>query len=154
MTDGLEIPSSPESEPFWDATARGVLVLQWCHRCAVPIHFPRVVCPHCLGDDLHWREASGRGVVHAFTVVHGRPPRRLAGRDPYVAALVELAEGPRLMTNIVGCPTAAVHVGQPVTVCWEDVSDPRGRRLPVFRPDAADPGGSGAGRSGAGGSGG
>lgn len=124
--------SSPESEPFWEATRTKRLVLQWCTACGEPVHFPRAFCPHCQspGSALEWREASGHGVVHAVTVEH-RP--ELSGEDaPFAVALVQLAEGPRLMTNVVGCPAADVTIGMAVSVTWEELED--GRCLPLFEP--------------------
>lgn len=132
---GMELATWPESAAFWDAAAEGRFVLQWCMSCAAPVHFPRVACPTCLGNDLEWRDASGRGVVYACTVVHTRGPARVRDRSPYVVALVELDEGVRFMTNVFGCPADDVHVGMRVCVTWEAVGDPHGRQLPVFEPD-------------------
>lgn len=121
----FEPPVGEAAEPFWAATRDGRLVLQWCTDCERPVWYPREVCPGCLGDTLEWRDASGRGAVYACTVEHKAEP-------PYVVALVELDEGVRLLSNIVGCPPDAVGVGDRVQVTWEELSD--GRRLPLFAP--------------------
>ncbi|HZT67756.1 MAG TPA: Zn-ribbon domain-containing OB-fold protein [Acidimicrobiales bacterium] len=132
MTARLEPPVSPEAAPFWDATRQRQLMLQWCRACDLPVHHPRVLCPRCGGTDLDWREAAGRGRVHAFTVLHRPGNPTMAERVPYVVALIDLEEGARMMSNVVGCEPGRVAVGMPVRVGWEDLPD--GRALPVFEP--------------------
>lgn len=138
MTEALrfEPPVTETSEPFWEATRDGRLILQWCRRCEQPVWFPREVCPGCLGSDLEWRDSPGEGEVYACSVEHRAQTRALEA--PYVVALVELDEGVRLLTNVVGCPPESVAIGDRVTVTWEQLSD--GRQLPLFAP--ADPGGT------------
>jgi uncharacterized OB-fold protein len=83
---------------------------------------------------MTWREASGRGTVHAAVVEH-RPERAgaaFAGGQPYCVALVDLEEGVRVMTNVVGCAPDDVHAGMAVALAWEPLSD--GRQLPLFQP--------------------
>jgi uncharacterized OB-fold protein len=126
----FEPPISEVAEPFWDATRGGRLLLQWCTACARPVWYPREVCPRCLGSTLEWRESQGRGVVYACTVEHKAQMRALEA--PYVVALVELDEGVRLLSNVVGRPPERVAVGDRVRVTWETLSD--GRRLPLFEP--------------------
>jgi uncharacterized protein len=140
-----------ESAPFWEATREGRLLVQWCTRCDRGIFFPRAFCPFCgaAGDasgsggasdadrtdgPLEWREASGRATVYA-AVVEYRPEAAgasFAEGAPFCIALVDLEEGVRMMTNIVGCPPADVHSGMAVVVSWEPLSD--GRQLALFRP--------------------
>lgn len=129
----FEPQSSSLTQPYWDATRERRLLLQWCVSCDVPVHYPREVCPGCLGEDLSWREASGAGEVYAFGVHHQAAHPLMEDRVPYVVALVDLAEGARLMSNIVGCEPADVRVGMPVQVTWEALSD--GRHLPLFEPN-------------------
>jgi uncharacterized OB-fold protein len=119
--------------PFWDATRRRELLLQWCLTCDEPVFYPREACPRCWGTDLAWRQAAGDGVVHAVSVQH-RPAMPLPAftGGPYAVALIELAEGPRMMSNVVGCPPDDVAVGMAVVVTWEPMSD--GRNLPQFEP--------------------
>lgn len=128
----FEPPTSEAGEPFWAATRDRRLVLPWCRACEVPHWYPRDVCPRCLGSAIEWREASGRGTVHACSVMPKPAMPVLADRVPYVVALVELAEGVRMMTNVVGIDPDAVAVGQAVVADWEPLSD--GRHLLVFRP--------------------
>ena len=122
---------TPETEPFWSATRDGRLLLQHCGACGTVAWFPRAVCLACQSTDLEWRPASGRGTVYSFTVVHQGLG---AYRDvvPFVVGYVELEEGPRVLTNIVGCEPGAVHIGQTVVVQFDDTGD--GSALYRFRP--------------------
>lgn len=130
----IEPPVTELTEPFWAATRERRLLVQWCVSCEQPVWFPREVCPWCLDNALEWREASGRGVVYAFLVEHRPNLPEVFGDSPYVVALVDLSEGVRLMSNIVGCRPDTVDVGLPVQVTWESLSD--GRNLPLFEPVA------------------
>jgi uncharacterized OB-fold protein len=130
----LEPPVNGTSAPFWDATRQRRLVLQWCTTCDAPVFYPRDNCPRCLDDALEWRPASGDGVVYAVSVHHLPGNPLMAGRVPYAVALVDLVEGVRMMTEIVGCDPDDVTVGMPVTITWEPLSD--GRNLPQFAPRA------------------
>ena len=130
----LEPPVTETTQPFWDATREHQLLLQWCSQCDQVVWFPREVCPGCFGATLEWRPASGRGEVYACTVENRPSMPTPFGDDPYVVALVQLDEGARLMTNVVGCPPDSVTVGMPVQVTWEPLSD--GRNLPLFEPAA------------------
>ncbi len=121
--------------PFWAATRERRLVLPWCTTCDRPHWYPREVCPHCLGDAIEWREASGRGTVHACSTMPKPAMPVLADRVPYVVALVDLAEDVRMMSNVVGVAPDEVTVGLDVVVDWEPLTD--GRHLPVFRPASA-----------------
>lgn len=124
MTDLPAI--SPEAEPYWEATRERKLLLQRCRACGLHQFYPRALCAHCGGTDLDWTEASGRATVYSRTTVMRSPsPEREA---PYVVALVDLAEGPRMLTNLLG--DAACDA--PVELDWKPHSD--GRHLPVFRP--------------------
>jgi len=127
-----EPPASPAAEPFWEATRDGRLVLPWCTQCGRPHFYPRSACPHCGAGTIEWRRASGQGEVYAVCVEHRPSLPAVFGEEPYAVALVELAEGVRLMTNIVNVPVSDVRVGLPVSVTWEELSD--GRRLPLFEP--------------------
>lgn len=109
----------PESGPYWEAAARHQLLLPACRRCGHVWAPPTVRCPACLTADPEWRAMSGRGRVFTFTVF--RRAYHPAYRDalPYVVAVVELEEGPRMVTNIVGCPPEDVACDLPVRVTFE-----------------------------------
>jgi uncharacterized OB-fold protein len=132
VTTLLEPPQSEATGPYWEATRQQRLVLPWCPACGRAFWAPREVCPACLGTAVEWRPAAGTGVVYAASVHHKPGPGRTPEDGPYVVALVELAEGVRMMTNVVGCPPDDVVVGMRVTVAWHPLSD--GRHLPVFTP--------------------
>lgn len=132
MSPPLEPSPSPGSEPFWEATRRQELVLPWCNECAKPFWYPRAVCPRCLGDGIEWRKASGRGVIHAVSVHHKPGPGRTPEEGPYSVVFVDLDEGVRIMSNVVGVEPQEVAVGQRVQLSWLELSD--GRNLPQFTP--------------------
>ena len=117
------------SAPHWDGARAGRLMVQRCEACRRYVFTPRHVCPGCLGDTLAWVESSGLGQVYSYTVIH-RPPHP-AFQPPYCAAIVELDEGWRMVTNIVGLAPEAVRVGLAVQVDFLEVGE---AVLPVFRP--------------------
>ena len=125
----------PEVKAWWDATAQGKLILPTCSECATVFWWPRPFCPGCGSTNIDWtKEASGKGTIYSFTV-----NRRGAGdlpeyREPvpYVLAYVELAEGPRIMTNIVDCDVESVKIGQAVELVFHDTG--QGTALARFRP--------------------
>ena len=127
----LEPRASEASLAYWDATRDKRLVLQWCLDCEQFVHFPRVVCPRCLGSRFDHREVAGTAVVHAVVVEH-RPPSPFEDDQPYAVALVDLDEGVRMVTNVIGCPVMEVRPGLRVRLTWEPLSD--GRHLPLFEP--------------------
>lgn len=127
--------SSPESEPFWEATRERRLVLQWCTICDEPVQFPRSFCPGCQRSSLEWRDAAGTGTVYAVTVEH--KPEAMAVEEPYAIALVDLDEGARFMTNVIGCEPDDIRIGMAVRVTWEALED--GRNLPLFEPVVIGP---------------
>ena len=134
MTKVLEPPVSPGTEPFWDATRDRTFVLPWCRECDRAMWYPREVCPACWSSAIDWRPAAGTGAVYAVAVHHLPGPGRDASDGTYAVALVDLAEGVRMMSNVVHCPPEGVVVGMPVQVTWQALSD--GRHLPLFEPSS------------------
>jgi uncharacterized OB-fold protein len=132
MSPLLEPPASDEVAPFWDATRRGELLLPWCRECGQPFWYPRATCPRCLGEAVEWRSAVGDGTVYAVSVQHNPGPGRDEADGPYAVALIDLDEGVRVMGNVLACPPEDVHVGMPVRVTWQALSD--GRQLLQFAP--------------------
>lgn len=116
---------------FWEGAAAGELRLQKCCKCGVVQFFPRAVCTGCLSSDLEWVAASGKGKVHTFTLV--RVPRNRAFMDeiPIYLAEVELEEGVRMVTRIVGEKRDQVQLDAPVKLTFMDTEDPE-IKLPVF----------------------
>ncbi len=124
-------PVSPETREFWEATAEGRLLLKRCRACSTVIWYPRAICPDCASLDTEWFEASGRGRVYSYTVCH-RGEGAYRNAVPFVLAYVELEEGPRVMTNVVGCDPADVAVDMAVQVTFDDTGE--GSALVRFRP--------------------
>jgi uncharacterized protein len=122
---------------YWDAAREGRLVVQECRSCRQVWHPPLPRCPHCHSADPGWRDVSGDGTVYTYTVV--RHPTHFAFTDkiPYVLAIVELAEGPRLVTAITGCAPGEVRAGLPVRAVFRDVAE--GVTLPYFEPAGRRP---------------
>ncbi len=124
---------TPETQHFWDGAKAGDLLLQSCNDCSKTYFPPRPFCPKCGSRSVKTVKASGRAKLHSF-VIHHRPA---PGFDPpYAIAVVELAEGPRMMTNIVGCPQTpeALQVDMNLEVTFEKQSDTIS--LPFFKPSA------------------
>jgi uncharacterized OB-fold protein len=120
-----------ETEPFWSAAAEGRLLLRRCVDCGGVIWYPRAFCPICASLNTEWFGASGRGRVYTFTIIRkGDGPYR--GSPPYVLAYVELDEGPRVLTNIVGTEPDQVAIGMPVTAVFDATG--QGSALVRFAP--------------------
>lgn len=129
------VASTPETAPFWEACQRRELVLPYCLACARHFFYPRSFCPSCYSSDLEWRTVSGRGTLASWIVVHRTPPgvELLA---PYVVGLVDLEEGPSMLSNIVGSNegrSLSIDVALQVEF---DSRAPGGFLTPVFRPVA------------------
>lgn len=117
------------SAPFWEAAARGELIVQRCGACQHLFFRPEAACPRCLAQEWSWERMSGRATVYSFTVVH-RPP--VPGMTvPYAVADVLLDEGVHMMTNIVGCDKDEVAIDMPVKVEFVKQAD---LFLPFFIP--------------------
>jgi uncharacterized OB-fold protein len=119
-----------ESAPFWAATLEDELVVQHCTSCGHHQLYGRSRCTNCHAATLEWIPVSGSGTVYSLTVIRQNPSRSFRHLLPLVVALVDLDEGPRLMTNVVGCDPADVAIGARVRVVFEQVSDDAA--LPLF----------------------
>jgi uncharacterized OB-fold protein len=120
----------PHERPYWDALREHRLVLQQCIECGQRQHYPRSVCMSCLSDSLNYVDCSGRGSVYSYTVIRRPPLPALRSLVPYALALVDLDDGVRMVSNIVGDPEQ-VRIGRRVAVDFCDVTDEV--TLPVFR---------------------
>ena len=126
---------TPVNQPFWDGAKAGKLVMQRCKDCQSWVFCPRPICVECNSDKLEWVQLVGRGKVFSFTVIRevvGHDLRGFAPDIPYVTAWVDLDEGPRFCSNIVGCPIENVKIGMPVEAVFEDSG--QGITLPKFKP--------------------
>lgn len=122
---------TPITSEFWEATSRGEFLLQKCDECQTIVWFPRKHCPECWTTKLSTFTASGRGTVYSFTVIR-KVANEYKAATPFVVAYVELAEGPRIMTNIVDCDPESVTVGMDVEMVFHDTGE--GNALYRFRP--------------------
>jgi uncharacterized OB-fold protein len=119
---------------FWESAKKRQLVFQYCSTCNALQAYPKPWCSECGSEKLSWKELSGKGTVYSYTV-----PRQVVDnspafeeRLPFVVAVVQLEEGPRLISNIVGLPPEEIRIGMKVKVCFEDVSPEIA--LPKFHP--------------------
>jgi hypothetical protein len=117
---------------FWSAAADGRLLIQRCATCGTRQFYPRQVCATC-GSTPEWEQASGRGVVHTFTIVRQNGAKPFSAELPYVVAIVELEEGPRMMGNVTGCAPEDVTVGMPVHAYAVTIEE--GLAVPFWEPD-------------------
>ncbi len=137
------------TRPYWDAAAEGRLLLRRCRGCGRAHHYPREFCPYCWSEDTVWEQASGLATLYTWSVVHLNDLPPFSARVPYTAAVVDLAEGPRMMTEIVDCEERDLAVGLVLGVAFRrEVDGTREFAVPVFRPSrqAAQGSSSGVGR--------
>ncbi|MBV8087305.1 MAG: Zn-ribbon domain-containing OB-fold protein [Chloroflexi bacterium] len=118
------------TRPYWEGTRAGQLLLQRCSACGHMWHPPLPRCPACHSEAFEWVPASGRGTVYSYAIVQHATHAAFADKVPYMTALVQLEEGPRVLTNLRRCDAPAV--GLPVRVVFEELAD--GTVLPQFEP--------------------
>jgi len=123
----------PDTQAFWAATGSHELKYQACRTCGAIVFYPRSHCTACGGRDLDWRTSRGEGTVYTYTVVRQNGHPYFTTQTPYVLALIDLDEGFRMMSHVVGMqdPAAGVRVGTRVRVFWDDHGEVS---LPLFRP--------------------
>jgi uncharacterized OB-fold protein len=115
----------PETEIFWEASSRGILLLKCCGSCNQAHWYPRVICPICGSKTTFWKESAGKGEIHSFSIVERPSPA-------YVLAWIRLAEGPLLVSNLVDCDANHLNIGQKVLCTFRPSS--QGRVMPFFSP--------------------
>src|ERR1051326_3972833 len=123
------------SAPFFDGARDGRLMLQHCTGCdrwSFPV---RERCPHCFAARLTWRQASGRGTLYTFAIMHQVMNPGFASSVPYNVAQIDLAEGVRMVSNVIGIENKDLRIGMALEAVFEDVGDTV--RLPKFRPAGA-----------------
>lgn len=111
-----------ENRPFWDACRAGRLSLQRCSACAHWRYPISRFCPRCLSPDFEWTSVSGRGTVFSYVVFHQSYHAGFKGDVPYNVAMIQLEEGPRMYSNIVGTPNDQVRIGDAVEVVFDPVT--------------------------------
>ncbi|MEO7430050.1 MAG: Zn-ribbon domain-containing OB-fold protein [Acidimicrobiales bacterium] len=115
-------PFNPEAEPFWTAASEGRLVLPRCDACGHHVWYPRSWCPVCGNQAVTWTQLTGQGTVYAVTVLH-KAMGPWAGAAPFAVAYVELAEGPRILANVLADDPATVRIGDAVHATFVPIAD-------------------------------
>jgi uncharacterized OB-fold protein len=110
-----------DSRTYWEGVQNHKLLLQKCNDCHQYIFYPRIICPHCFSEHLTWEESSGQGEIHSYTVVHKGPPQ-FKEEAPYVIGIIDLKEGVRMLSRIVG-DRNEIQIGKPVSVIYQKVDD-------------------------------
>jgi uncharacterized OB-fold protein len=128
--------ASEETRGFWEGAGRGEIVLQRCRDCGAVQHKPRALCVSCLSGAIEHFVASGRGRVYTFTVTHQNQQPGFREACPYVLAWIELEEGPRLLSNVVGCEPSQLRIDLPVVADFASPERDDGEAfgVPRFRP--------------------
>ena len=131
MINSLPEPTpNGDSLPYWNAARERRFVLRECKSCGKKHFMPRHLCPHCWSDKLEWVESKGDGTVYSFSVVHRAPTPAFAAKGPYVIAMIDLDDGPRMFANVVGANALEVAIGDRVKLTFEDRGN--GAMLPQF----------------------
>ncbi|MBI2864170.1 MAG: Zn-ribbon domain-containing OB-fold protein [Chloroflexi bacterium] len=121
-----------DTAPFWEHCRKHELRMQKCLDCGHVRYPASVICPKCYSENSEWASMSGKGTIYSWVVFHQAYGAFFAGIVPYAVAIVELAEGPRMLTNIIACPLDEIDIGMPVEVAFEDITAEFA--LPKFRP--------------------
>jgi uncharacterized protein len=133
MSHDKPVPTpDADSKPFWEACRHHRLIFQKCTACDDVRWPPSILCPKCHCRDVQWIDSGGRGTVYTYAVYHQAFHPAFQDDLPYVVAVVQLKEGPMILTNIVGCPHESLDCGMPVQVVWDDISGDFS--LPKFEP--------------------
>ena len=133
MTTDKPLPqTNSDTQPFWEGCRAHELRFQKCMECGHVRWPPSMICPECHADRMEWITSGGKGGVYTYAVYHRAFHPAFKDDLPYVSAIVELAEGPHLLTNIIGCEPEEVRCDMPVKVVWEDATDVFS--LPKFKP--------------------
>jgi len=130
----LPRPVAPEAKPYWEGMKQHKLMLPECQDCRKAHFYPRVFCPHCHSRNLRWIEASGRGKLYAFEILHRSFNPAVKTPLPYVLAMIELEEGPRMLSNLVNVAPDpnVIRCDMPVEVVFTKLNDDF--TIPFFQP--------------------
>ena len=133
LVRGIPLPTLyPWNRQFFAGGIEGKLRLQRCLQCKELIYYPRMVCPRCLSSDYEWETLSGLGSVYSFAIVWRPKHPAFAEHVPIVLAVVDLREGPQMVSTIVNCPADRVTIGMELAVVFDTIAD--GIALPKFEP--------------------
>ncbi len=130
---GRNLPHpTPETAAYWEGCRQGKLLIQRCGSCGHYQFYPRILCTDCMSPQVEWIQASGRGKVVSFTIVRHAISEAYAADVPYVIALIQLDEGPTMMSNVIQSDPERMMIGMPVEVVFEAWSEEI--TVPKFRP--------------------
>lgn len=129
----LPNPNEFDTKAFWAATKDKKLTYQQCRQCNTIVFYPRRHCTGCTDGELEWKTASGKGTVYTYSVVRQSYHPFFRHQIPYAVAWIDLDEGPRMLSNIVGVddPLNDIEIGMKVEVEWEEHEE---LNIPLFRP--------------------
>lgn len=119
-----------DSRVYWEGCKANKLLIRQCRSCQTPFFYPRAICPGCMSMDLDWIESTGQGFVYSYTIARRPAHPSFADDVPYVVALIDLKEGVRMLSGIVGCDVNEVRCGKPVRVVFEERA---GFNIPLFK---------------------
>jgi uncharacterized OB-fold protein len=125
----------PETAPFWKACGESRFLVQFCNQCGKSQYPYRAMCCHCWSSDTRDVPAAGPGIVWSYSVVERSRTKPFSDWGPYVVAVVELPEGIKVISNIVGCDPHTVRIGMPVRLGFADAGEHG--KVPVFVADTA-----------------
>ena len=131
LGDRLLPVAEPEHQPYWDALRAGELRVQQCTSCDTLRHPPQPLCPRCRGSEYEWALMSGRGTVYSYVITHQATNAAFRDKTPFPTVLIELEEGPRMVSNLVDVAPDAIEIGMPVEVVFHAVTEEI--TLPLFR---------------------
>jgi uncharacterized OB-fold protein len=121
-----------ESRPFWDAAKERRFLIARCRSCRHAHHYPRPFCPFCWSEDVEWADATGEATLYTYSTVYVNDLYPFREMVPYIAAVVDLEEGPRVMTRLVNVEAGDLRVGMSLVADFEVLTDDL--TVPVFRP--------------------
>jgi uncharacterized OB-fold protein len=130
----LPRPITPEAQPYWDGLKEHKLMLPKCDDCGKPFFYPRIACPLCHSRRISWIQASGKGKLYSFEIAYRSLSPAFKVKAPYILAMVELEEGPRLMSNLINIEPdpKVITCDMPVEVVFEKLTDEI--TIPLFQP--------------------
>jgi len=130
----LPHPLAPEAKPYWEGMKERKLMLPECRDCRKAHFYPRIFCPHCHSRNLAWIEASGRGKLYAFEILYRSFNPAVKTPLPYVLAMIELQEGPRMLSNLINVKPDpnVIRCDMPVEVVFSKLTDEF--TMPFFQP--------------------
>ena len=135
----IPTPITPEAKPYWDGLKQGKLMLPKCSDCGHTFFYPRVICPKCSSRSIGWIQSSGKGKLFSFGIAHQTFNRAYKVPPPFVLAMIELAEGPRMVSNLINVTPdpKVVKCDMPVEIVYTKLTDDV--TIPLFQPaNAAD----------------